>query len=132
MNILPFLMICTLLSFNSNSVISSEDLPVADVSIGKKTEILFEDSLKKLEYTCDKLLITETQKKIVELKQTIDKNKSYVLIYKKGIQWFLEKDMTKSISIINASKSDKIVYCEDKIRISGISYPEVKYAVILQ
>lgn len=132
MKILIYFIVAFTFSFMSSVLGATANLPFNELTKITKTGVSMEDSLKKLDFNCIKLLIAETPKNILELKQIIDKNKSFVLVYQKDYQWLIEKDMTKSISLINISKSEKIVYCEDKIRIFGNSYPDVKYAVIMQ
>lgn len=92
----------------------------------------FLDTLAKPDYHCDRFILAETPNKVAELKQTIEKNMAFVLIYKKDTSWQIESDMGQGISIIKKSKIDRIFYCIDNIRISDILYPNVKYAVILE
>lgn len=96
-----------------------------------KDVVSLTDTIRNPDYTCNVFTFAKTESAIKELKQTIEKNKSFVLIYRQDLRWIVEKDITKGLSIIKDSKSNNIGYCFDKIVISRVPYPDVKYAVIL-
>jgi len=132
MKFLPYLICLLLLSVFTNQINLYSNQPNIYNVTSVKSQSYFEDSLKKNDFNCSKILIAETPTSIKDLKKQIAKNKSFVLLYQKDFKWIVEEDMQIALSIINSSESSKILYCEDKIVISGKPYPNLKYAVIIQ
>ncbi len=90
------------------------------------------DILDKLTVQSDRVTECKESKCILTSLDKIQTYKTYVIIYKKGEKWIVDRNSNNYNKLLKTYKTKSIHILEGHIRVSEIDFPDQQYVVILQ